>query len=228
MFIRRQNKSIDAWTNPFRKELDMCRTTIAVTLLSILASLPAAAQKVTQVYTAPFTSHESRVKSCASPTIMNRIAMDDWTCPGSGPIKRITWWGTLNAEAQRTKRYYFAIYTHTSPTSCKPANLVWKACVAPTASSYVMTDCKQRRVFKFETRFPAPFNQITGTRYWLQISEIDDESAQPGKEDFRWSPHRPIVKCRALQKNTLNAIITPLKDECDGKEDDLAFVLWPT
>lgn len=206
----------------------MNRRTAAVTLLTLLSSLPAHTQKVTQVWTRPYTSHESRVRSCTSPTPLNRVAMDDWTCPASGPVARITWWGTLTADAQRTRRFYFAIYTHTSPTSCKPAQKVWQACVTPSASSYVTTDCKQRRVYKFEARFPTPFKQVTGTRYWLQISEADEESAQPGKEDFRWSAHRPIVKCRALQRNNLNVIITPLKDECDQKEDDLAFVLWAT
>jgi hypothetical protein len=56
----------------------------------------------------------------------------------------------------------------------------------------------------------------------LQISEPDQQSIQVGVENFRWSGHRPIEFCPAVQ---FPPMMQPILDACDGAPDDLAFAL---
>ncbi|MFH1418541.1 MAG: hypothetical protein ABII12_09695 [Planctomycetota bacterium] len=85
-------------------------------------------------------------------------------------------------------------------------------------------DCEDNRIYKLSAPWPetAPFNAIAGVRYWLQISEPDLESLAAGVEDFRWSAHRPVVDCPAMQAPPLG-VLPP--DSCDGQQNDLAFTL---
>lgn len=182
--------------------------------------------KYIQPWSPPRAAFESRVRSCAQPTPLNVVAMDDWICGQTGGIARITWWGTLSSPAQGQRPFYIAIYG-TAAGACVP-NLqqrLYSTCVIPDYSKYVGTDCQQRRVFRLSAPLPAtlPFVQQQGTHYWLQISEADVESIRPNLEDFRWSGHRPIVNCPAVQ--TPPSFVTPLRDACDQQPDDLAFGL---
>lgn len=188
------------------------------------------AWKWQQPWTPPRASQESRVISCTNPTPLTRIAMDDWICQQSGPIVRYCWWGTVSTPAQRFRPYYIAIYRNL-PGGCQPdlsaTGRLYQTCIVPDYAAYVGTDCQQRRVFRMSGVTPAAasFIQLTGQHYWLQISEADAESVQPNVENFRWSAHRPIVNCNAVQFSPPVGIIQPLIDPCDQQEEDLAFCL---
>jgi hypothetical protein len=82
-------------------------------------------------------------------------------------------------------------------------------------------------VYYMSAPFPTGvvFNQVAGTRYWLQISEADAESIRPQLEDFRWSAHRPVNGCRAVQFGTGGVVPLP-PDACFTGADDLSFRLY--
>lgn len=182
-----------------------------------------------QRYTWPLASHESRVFSCEQPRLLNRVAMDDWICTRTGPIVRVSWWGVLLSSAQYSKRwsYYIAIYRN-KPGTCEPEpEPIYRACVRPDVLRYTgRWDCTQQRVFYFSAKLPQPFTQQVEQHYWLQISEDDKNSARVDMEDFRWSAHRPLMLCPALQFSPATGFQQPLLDRCDEKPDDLAFALF--
>ncbi len=135
--------------------------------------------------------HDTRVQSCASPTIVTQVALDDFQCTATGPITWLTWSGDLpNGPAQRFKRFYIRIWSHTfSPcTPCgnpgAPVSPIY--CVQPHSIKLGL-NCDGKRVWGFWAPLTPPFTQTDGTHYWLQVSEIDDESINPGLVDFRWS-----------------------------------------
>ncbi|MFN0136519.1 MAG: hypothetical protein ACKVS9_10445 [Phycisphaerae bacterium] len=199
---------------------------IAACAETALAQPVALAWKYIQPWTPPRASFTSKVRSCQQPSPFPLIAMDDWICGASGRISRITWWGTLNTPAQAQRPFYIAVYGNTAG-ACVP-NLQdqrFQACLVPDYVKYVGTDCQQRRVYRMSAAMPAtnPFVQQQGTHYWLQISEADEQSVQFNVENFRWSGHRDIKNCRAVQAPP--QWIQPLIDPCDQQPDDLAFGL---
>lgn len=201
------------------------RFALAFGTLAFLGAAPSFAQlawKWVQPWTPPRAAFQSIVRGCTIPQPFPRAAADDWICGQTGPIVRVTWWGTLSHPAQGTRPFYVAIYS-SAATACVPAQLLYQTCVIPDTRLYVGTDCQQRRVYRLSAPLPAPFTQQVGTHYWLQISEADAESIQPQVENFRWSGHRPIVQCRAVQFPP--NFVTPLLDACDGQPDDLSFAL---
>lgn len=193
---------------------------------SAMAQLVPLPWKYIQRWTPPRASFTSKVRSCQQPTPFPLIAMDDWICGASGRISRITWWGTLNTPAQAQRPFYIAVYgSVTGACVPNPQDQVFQICIVPDYAKYVGTDCQQRRVYRLSAALPATasFIQEQGTHYWLQISEADQESVQFNVENFRWSAHRDIQNCRAVQAPP--QWIQPLIDPCDQQPDDLAFAL---
>ncbi len=187
-----------------------------------------------QRWTPPLASHISYVRDCngtMAPGIP--IALDDWKCTQSGPIWRIVWWGALLPNQPTAipppNRFFIQIWIE-DPTNCKPIDFVYHVCVFPKFQ-YVGTDCLGNRVFRYSAPLPTPFTQVAGTKYWLQISEV--EPNQPGVPPvgprWCWSHHRPIENCPAAEQVcSATGCFTrcPLLDPCDNKEVDLAFCLY--
>ena len=157
----------------------------------------ALAQSWFQPWTPPRTSHESRVKSCAVPTPISRVAMDDWLQPANRVITSMIFNGNLFNVAQAFRQYYVAIYKN-NPITCRPIMPpIYRACVVPFAAPAIGVDCLGRTVYRIYANMPG-FPAFGGHRYWLQISEADNASIRVGMEDFRWSGRRPQLLCRAL------------------------------
>lgn len=193
--------------------------------------------KWSQPWTRPLASHISLVRDCqGSPvTAFPVIAMDDFLCQQTGPIVRAEWWGTSQIPTAPARQFLIRIYGH-SGTSCQPTNLLWQLCVNANVKR-VGVDCQNRTVWRYSAGLVvagAPvFTQQAGQRYWIQISEIDGlgggtgSSPTLGFPDFRWSAHRPIRECPALQRNIVTGVVNqPLLDPCDQQVDDLAFRLY--
>jgi hypothetical protein len=92
-------------------------------------------------------------------------------------------------------------------------------------------DCQNRTVWYYTALLTPPFTQTAGMRYWLQISEVDGVVGGPASPtlnavDFRWSAHRPIAICPAVNRNPITGATNPLIDPCDNQPDDLAFRLY--
>jgi hypothetical protein len=170
-------------------------------------------------------SHSSIVESCATPTPMDLVALDDFEVDESGTVLRIRWWGVLLHPGQKFERpYYIAFYSDNG--NCQPLDLLYEECVIPEVKR-VGTDCNPDPVFRLSAPIP-PFAVSSNTRYWLQISEDDSQSARQGVEDFRWSGRRPQRYCPAIQRDATGTIYTPLLDICDNQPDDLSFALGGT
>lgn len=196
-----------------------------------LVAIPLITWKYQQPWTKPWHAHASVVRDCqGQPVTFAPIAADDWICTASGPIVRVSWWGVSPQPAQIPNRpFLIRIYNN---AQCRPANLVYSTCVN-ASSQPVSVDCRQRRVYRFGANLTPPFTQVTGTHYWLQISEADlgtggaaGTSPTPGAVDFQWSAHRNIKNCPALQRTAAGVFIQPLFDVCDQLEEDLSFVLY--
>ena len=211
--------------------------------LVTLAAAPALAQvtsanpfKVDQRWVAPLAAHTSIVDNCQGAQVtFAPIAMDDFLCTKNGPLVRIQWWGTMdNANLPVQRRFFVRIWSDAGTAACRPAQPLWQNCVDATFQ-VVGTDCTNRRVFRFSANLPQPwFVQTAGTRYWIQISEVDRGnvagqapfSPRPGVVDWRWSAHRSIKMCPALQRNANGTFVQPLLDPCDQQPDDLAFRIF--
>ncbi len=200
----------------------------AAALVAAAAAAPADALilvwKWYQPWTPPRASHNSVVANCGGAAVpFSPIALDDWVCGQSGPIVRVRWWGTPETVQTQVgpSQFYIAIWS-TSATVCRPATRLYSACVNPIKVR-VGTDCNGRAVYRYSAAMPS-FTQVAGTHYWLQISEVDATSPRIGTIDWRWSAHRPLRQCQAVQM--AGALVTqPILDSCDGLENDLAFWL---
>ena len=150
--------------------------------------------------------------------------MDDFVFDQDGVLDFVRWWGEMFDPDQffLPRQYYIAIY---EDEDCQPGALVHRECVVPSVV-FVGTDCNGGFVIEFISALTGGFKVEGGKRYWLQISEDDDDSANPGAvEDFRWSGHRRIRGCDALQVDTDGNVVAPLIDPCDNEPVDLAFEL---
>jgi hypothetical protein len=206
----------------------------------LLAAVSSASAQY-QPWSAPNGAVESRLDFC---TIafhpQNRVAMDDFQYGANTTIKRVRWWGVVldPLKAQLSKRFFIAIWGNQTagpcPGGCNPTNILANWCLAPTTTS-VGQDCNARTVYRFTVCLPAPgFTALANTKYWLQISEIDSESARVGVEDFRWSGYRYLEDadhtrlCDAQQRDAAGASICTIFDDCPAPlETDLSYTLSP-
>lgn len=200
--------------------------------------LPFPSYKWDQRYTPPRATFSSRVFTCQQPSPSPVIAIDDWLCTKQGPILRIGWWGWLRTPAQAQRPFYVAIYRQDPNNQCRPLNPpIYRTCVIPDQVKLVAKSCQTipgtntpQPIYYMSAPLTPVFTQ-TGTptapqHYFLQISEVDENSVQFGVEDFRWAGRRPLQVCPAMQFTSAGGFVQPLLDACDQKEDDLAFVLF--
>ncbi|MBL8745436.1 MAG: hypothetical protein JNK58_03675 [Phycisphaerae bacterium] len=197
-----------------------------------IIAIPLVTWKYQQPWTKPWHSFASVVQSCqGNPVTFAPVAADDWICTASGPIVRVSWWGTSPQPAQTPNRQF--LIRIFNDVQCRPSALVYSACVLAT-NQQVGYDCRDRRVYRFNANLPtgaAGFSQVAGTHYWLMIAEVDGtagalQSPTLGAVDFEWSAHRNIKNCPALQRTPSGVFIQPLLDQCDNIEEDLSFVLY--
>lgn len=220
----------------FNSFLTRCCSAAVVGLFATTALaqvVPASlAWKWNQPWTRPRASFASVVRDCqGNPVTYAPIAMDEFLCEQSGPIVRISWWGTSQIPTAPARNFFFRIYAGTFG-ACAPGGPLWQSC-AQASAKLVGQDCQGRRVWYYSATFPNPFTQQAGQRYWLQISETDIAGpvAGPGSPvggavDFRWSGRRPLSACPAMQRNAAGVVTQPLLDACDNQPDDLSFRLY--
>ncbi len=220
----------------------LCRT-LAVAVPLALVCTTASAQPIPSLTINPFkwcqpwapklAAQRSAVMDCnGTPIPGYPVALDDWICTKSGPITRVTWWGTECEPIPGlapVSRFYIAVWLH-DPNTCKPLQRIYQCCV-DAKRRRVGIDCVNapngNRVYQYSAKLTCPFTQVAGTHYWLQISEVQLTPNIPPR--WCWSEHRPIKNCPAAQGICTAAggcqIVCPLFDVCDMQPSDLAFCL---
>lgn len=183
---------------------------------------PGAIVRYRQPYTPPASPFASRVKGCGNPVATDYVAFDDFGFGQSGTLLGVRWWGVIFDRDQIGRPYYVAIY---SDVDCHPGDLLLEACVVPQ-NQVTASDCNDGHVCGAFAPLP-PFPIAAGQRYWLQISEDDEASANPGFDDFAWSGRQPVRGCRALQSKG-GTEFQALADACNGQRDDLSFEVFIT
>jgi len=195
----------------------------------MLAALPALAQN--QPWSSPNGAVTSTVWDCPSHTPYPKVAMDDFQFTVNTNFNTIEWWGVVTNVAQLNKRYYIAILSNTAqgfcPAPCNPAAVLQSWCLTPSHRT-AGTDCQNRTVYRFRVVLPAPgFTAAANTKYWLQVSEIDQESFVVAAEDFHWSGYRDLRLCDAQQRDAVGTISCSIVDDCPiPKRTDLAYRLY--
>ncbi|MEK6642426.1 MAG: hypothetical protein AABZ08_00835 [Planctomycetota bacterium] len=211
----------------------MCRgKNLSLTLTSLLA-FAAVANAQNQPWQFPNGAVESRVQTCTAPQPLNRVAMDDFQFAQTTTLRWVRWWGVVFNPAQLNNRsYYVAIYSSGNgpcPAPCNPTVIQAPSpyCLVPSVTA-VGQDCNGRTVYRFTACLPAPFVALGGTKYWLQISENNSNSATAG-EDFRWSGYRDIHNCPAQQRDAAGVVACTINDDCPQPiQTDLSYVLRRT
>jgi hypothetical protein len=180
-----------------------------------------------QPWTEPYGSFVSIVKNCGGQQLNTLpIALDDFECEQNGTLRRVVWWGSIAPGDTPPPNFYIRIWTH-SNNQCRP-NVPLSAgqCVTPMVLADLAEDCEGRRVCVFSAALPTPVG-IPAGHHWIQISEIDDSSPTPDAPDWKWSAHRPVRVCQAVQRSAAGVITQPLNDPCVAApqvlHDDLAF-----
>lgn len=182
---------------------------------------------ISQPWTPKLPAWESVVYSCESPKPYKLIAADDFILDYDLPVTNINWWGVVTDASQLTRPYHIAIYKDAG--NCQPAwdSIVWSGCIKPYDAPYAGPDCQGNKVWHFMSNVPS-WNPLTlgPGHYWIQISENDLESYKRDQPDFWWSSHEEVVKCPALQQDSVGNIFQPLIDPCTRHKDDLAFEIY--
>ena len=202
--------------------------------LTVLWAVPAMAQN--QPWKAPNGAVESRVQTCTFPQPLQRIAMDDFQFSATTVIKKVRWWGVVldPNQAQLQRRFYIAIWGSAAsgpcPTGCNPSSVLASWCLTPS-TAYAGLDCQNRKVYRFTVCLPGGgFTALTAFKYWLQISEIDSDSARPGVEDFRWSGYRDPQEtdhtrlCDAQQRDAGGAVFCTIFVRLQPSGGDRSFL----
>ena len=203
------------------------RSLRVIAILAFITMAVMASAQFFQPWTPPAKSFTSRVQSCANALYSPAAAYDDFVSANTLTLHVLAWWGNVSTPTQLTRPYYVAIY-NTIPGACLPdiaSGPIYHACVIPVLTSLAGTDCTGHNVYVFVSHLPSGgFPAVAGVKYWLQISENDNLSVNPGVDDFRWSGHFGPVMCPALQITSFGTINQPLQG-C-GALNDLAFGIF--
>jgi hypothetical protein len=162
---------------------------------------------------------------------------DDWLCNG-GRVTDIHWWGNyeLNAAQQEIKgagisHFHLSIHAHNPGGNCLPVEPeVWGIDVPFNSITEQFTGSLNNElspIYLYEFTLPVPFQQVPGTRYWLDITAV---SVNPNQNPhWRWQEairgNLPIL-CSAADKispvpGSWSTIFWP----ATGLFNDMAFAI---
>ena len=181
-------------------------------------------------FSQPWTGTEkgftSRIPNCSSPFGPPGMALDDFVSPTTSNLTVLVYWCNVSTPAQLNKPVHISVYPNT-PGACFPdfTVTVYTACFVPAITGLAGTDCLGRKVWRCAVLLPSGgINVIPGQSYWLQLSEDDASSMNPGVDDWKWCGHFTNVNCPAFQIAPSGVTVNPLTG-C-GAIMDLAFRLF--
>ncbi len=198
-----------------------------VSILVAFSSLAALSQaQFTQPWTPNAKGFTSRIPNCSSPFGPPGFAADDFVSASTSNLTILVYWCNVSSPAQLNKPVSVTVYPNT-PGACFPdfTVTVYSACVVPSIRTNVGTDCLGRKVWRCISFLPSGgMTVVPGQSYWLQLSEDDSSSINPGVDDWKWCGHFGNVNCPAFQLAPSGIMNSPLLG-C-GAVNDLAFALF--
>jgi len=135
---------------------------------------------------------------------------DDWVCNG-GRITDIHWWGNYELLGNMEKRgagiahFRLSIHLDNATGLCLPADPeIWSVIVPFTSITEQFTGMFNNegcKIYKYEFVLPVPFDQVAGTRYWLEVNAVSVNPNNPAI--WRWQEalrgQNPVY-CGATEK----------------------------
>ncbi len=203
------------------------RTARPARTVLVLAALAAACAATAQVphwdqSWNPVTKRAAHTSTATMPMglAMPQICRDDFVLEAGTSVGRVDWWGTEDGTVTQ-----FIIISNCNH-NCTPKAQITNEVVVPT-KVFAGIDCQGKMVYRYSVVLATPIPYVGGFngRTWISIAENDATSSMVGVPQFSWSGVRPIRNCPATGWNNVNFV--PLVDACDGKRNDLAFVLYP-
>jgi|GEM_PF-5271394 hypothetical protein len=117
---------------------------------------------------------------------------DDWVCPG-GLVTAIHWWGNYEinngVELRGSGIDHFIIAIYSETVGCAPGTVPLATFTVPLANvnetGIGITTPGGSMIYKYVYFLSAPFNQVTGNRYWISITAHAASPLYPAQ--WRWN-----------------------------------------
>ncbi len=179
------------------------------------------------------------------PSVYQRVLLaDDWLCSGL-PVVRVSWYGNYEtdaagAELRGSGIAQFRLSIHLCQAMlpwCVPSDPPqWQAQV-PLAqvgeTDTGLVNSEGCRIYHYSFTLPAPFDQVAGTYYWLDVGAISNDANNPALwrwQEARRGPAPPLGHAPAAQKTgdqNWSSIIWPASTGTAERYSDLAFEISP-
>ncbi|MHC1707083.1 MAG: GEVED domain-containing protein [Bacteroidales bacterium] len=156
------------------------------------------------------------------------VVADDWLCQG-GDVTDIHWHGTYENQGSAIAFFHLSIHAD-DPLTCTPSEPeIWGVDV-PLANANQspsgIVNALGEMIYNYVYYLSTPFNQVPGTRYWLDISAVSVNAQSPAL--WKWCEaarsHLPVL-CTAAQKTTMPGMQGQWQhlDWSAGTHSDMAF-----
>ncbi len=163
------------------------------------------------------------------------IVADDWICEG-GWVTDIHWWGAYDDDGSGNEirglgidHFHLSIHLNDTVT-CLPVDPEILGFDVPFASlteiNTGMVNGDGDIIYLYEFDLPEPFQQIEGTRYWLDITAINIDYQNPAL--WKWqlsSIGSPPILCGAVDKVAPNPDIWNTMYFYTELYGDMAFII---
>ncbi|MCX6271905.1 MAG: GEVED domain-containing protein [Bacteroidetes bacterium] len=169
--------------------------------------------------------------------VTDSLVADDWMCFG-GDVTNIHWYGSYRlsngSEIRGDGISSFQIEIHTNnPVNCLPETLPLYTDnpsfiqVNETFTGYYNNE--EGAIYEYTYILPYPYEQIPGTRYWIQIMAVPNNLNNPAR--WKWQEaarsHLPVL-CTAAREKVINGFTTGWSSLNWPDEDlhsDMAFTI---
>ncbi len=118
---------------------------------------------------------------------------DDWLCNG-GVVTDLHWWGnyetngTTEIRGSGINHFHLAIHANTAGATCLPAEPpLWSADITLAEAMETTTGVLNNEaamIYEYSWYLTLPFEQVQGTRYWLEIQAVSNSATSPPL--WRW------------------------------------------
>lgn len=168
---------------------------------------------------------------------IDSIVGDDWLCYG-GVVTNIHWFGNYmnnqGSELRGSGINHFHLEIHANDDSgCTPLEPpLYSADIQQSALNETFTgliNSDFSAIYEYTYLLPAPFEQIPGQTYWLNLTAFSNDSTDPAKWRWQEAAQSDVnVLCSAARQVVINGVPgnwSPVSWPANGRNSDNAFVI---